>query len=133
MSDLWNIYSRLLDRFVDFAVLSVTFFISCGLFSVESGADLYVLMATYPAIVLVSIRLSKRVISGYSKLSGSSTRQILGNAIGIFVGTCIVLLLQQSLAVNGPVFASIVFSSFMSFFVLGTLSPIMYRSTTVHK
>ena len=133
MSDIRNADSRLLDRLVDFTVLSATFYVSCILLSVESGGNSLFQTLTYATILLVCVRLSKRAITSYNKSIGETSRQILGNATGIIVGTCVVLLLQKLLPTSAEIMVAVVLSGVMAFFILGTLSPIVHKTPMVHK
>ena len=126
MFDVQNTDSGRLHRLVDFVVLVATFYASCMLLSVESGGNLFFHILAYSTILLVSVRLSKRAIALYYQSIGGSTRKILGNAIGILIGTCIMLLLEKLLSNHSDHFVVIALSGVMAFFVLGTLSP-LYR------
>jgi hypothetical protein len=131
MSDIWNADSRLLDRLVDFTVLGATFYISCLLLSVDLGGSLFFQTLAYTTILLVCIRLSKRAITSYNKSIGKTTRKILGNATGILIGTCVVLLFEKILSTD--IIAVVILTGVMAFFILGTLSPIVHKTPIVHK
>jgi len=120
----------LLDLFVDFTVLGATFYISCKLLSVESGGSLFIHMFAYSAILLTFVRLSKRAIANCCKPVGESTRKILGNAIGVLIGTCIMLLLAKLLPNNSDFIPAIILSGFMAFFILGTLCPLVHKTSS---
>jgi hypothetical protein len=146
MFDVGNADSGRLYRLVDFVVLGATFYVSCMLLSVESGGSLFFHMLAYSTILLASVRLSKRTIANYScvylreqtianyhKSTGKSTRKILGNAIGILIGTCIMSLLEKLLSNHSDFIVAIILSGVMAFFVLGTLCPLMHKTSMVHK
>ena len=133
MSDIWNADSRLLDRLVDFTVLGATFYISCLLLSVDLGGSLFFQTLAYTTILLVCVRLSKRAIASYNKSIGETTRKILGNATGILIGTCVVLLFETILSTRGDIIAVVILTGVMAFFILGTLSPIVHKTPIVHK
>ena len=101
--------------------------------SVESGGGLFFQALAYSTILLVCVRLSKRVVTSYNKSISETSRQILGNATGIFVGTCVVLLLQILLSISAEIMVAVVLSSVMAFFILGTLSPIVHKTPIAHK
>ena len=128
-----NADSRRLHRLVDFVVLGATLYVSCTILSVELGSSLFFHMLAYSTILLAFVRLSKRAIANYYKLIGESTRQILGNAIGILIGTCIMLLLEKSLSNHSEIIVAIILSSVMAFFVLGTLCPFVYKTSLGNK
>ena len=125
--------SRQLDRLVDFAVLVATFYVSCMLLSVELGSSFFFQTLAYSTILLVFVRLSKRTVASYNKSTGETIRQILGNATGILVGTCVVLLLGKILSARGDIFVAVILSGIMAFFVLGTLCPLVHKTSLVHK
>ena len=133
MLDVRNADSRRLSRLVDFVVLGATFYVSCTILSVELGGSLFFHMLAYSTILLALVRLSKIAIANYYKLIGESTRQILGNAIGILIGTCILSLLEKSLSNHSEIIVAIILSGVMAFFVLGTLCPLLHKTSFVHK
>jgi len=133
MFNVRNADSRRLHRLVDFAVLGATFYVSCTNLAVELGGSLFFHMLAYSTILLAFVRLSKRAISNYYKLLGESTCQILGNAIGILIGTCIMLLLEKSLSYQSDIIPAIILSGVMAFFVLGTLGPLVQKTSLVHR
>jgi hypothetical protein len=95
MFDVRNADSERLNWLVYFVVLGATLFVSCMLLSVELGGSLFFHMLVYSTILLAFVRLSRRAIANYYKSVGECTRQVLGNAIGILIGTCIMLLLEN--------------------------------------
>jgi hypothetical protein len=133
MSGIRNADSKQLDRLVDFVVLSATFYASCMLLSVELGGGLFLQILAYSTILLVFVRLSKRAIASYNKSIGETTRQILGNATGILIGTCVVALLEKILLTRGDIIVVYILSGVMAFFILGTLSPIVNKTPIMHK
>ena len=133
MSNIRDTDPRLLDRLVDLTVLSATFYISCMLLSVELEGSLLLQAFAYLTILLVCVRLSKRAITSYNKSIGETTRKILGNATGILIGTCVVLLFGKILLIGGDIIVVVILTGVMAFFILGTLSPIVHKTPIVHK
>jgi len=133
LSEVRNADSRRLHRLVDFVVLGATFYVSCTIFSTESGGSIFFHMLAYSTILLAFARLSKRAIANYVKSIGESTRQILGNAIGILIGTCIMLLLEKLHSDHSDIIPAIIFSGVLAFFVLGTLGPLVHNTSLVHR
>ena len=133
MTDKRDTYPRLLDRLLDLVVLGITFFVSCMLFSVELEGGLFFQILAYSTILLVFVRLGKRAVVSYSRSVGETTRQILGNASGILIGTCVVLLAENILSTSDEIIVAVIFSSVMAFFILGTLSPIVHKTPIGHK
>lgn len=132
MSFIPNTDPRVLNRVVDYAVLGATFFVSSLLFSVASGSALIFQILAYSTILLVCVRLCKRAIVSYNKSIGEVSRQILGNGAGILIGTCIMLVLENLVSASDGIFAVVIFSSVMAFFILGTLSPIVHKTPIIH-
>jgi len=122
-----NANSGRLNRLVDFVVLGATFYVSCMLLSVELGSSLFFHMLAYSTILLAFVLLSKRAIANYYKSIGESTRKILGNAIGILIGTCIILLLEKLLSNHSDFTVAIILSGVLAFFVLGILCPFLMK------
>jgi len=133
MSDVRIADSRRLHRLVDFVVLGAMLYVSCAILSVECGGCLFFHILAYSTILLAFVRSSKRAIANYDKLIGESTRQILGNAIGILIGTCIMLLQEKLLLNHSEIIVASILSSIMAFFVLGTLCPLVYKTSLGHK
>jgi hypothetical protein len=133
MFNVRNADSGQLHRLVDFVVLGATFYASCMLLSVELGGSLFFHMLAYSTILLAFVLLSKRAIANYDKSIGESTRKILGNAIGILIGTCIMLLLEKLLSSHSDFTVAIILSGVMAFFVLGTLCPLVHKTSLGHK
>ena len=88
-------------------------------------------MAIYSTVVILSIILSQRWFCAY-KTIGEVSRYILADAVGILAGTCAVLILKSVVFTSVGFSAVIIFSSVISFFVLGTISPIV-RSADLRK
>jgi hypothetical protein len=132
-SDVLHADSGLLGRLVDFTVLGATFYVSCMLLSVELGSSFFFQTLAYSMILLVFVRLSKRTVTSYNKSIGETIRQILGNATGILVGTCVVLLLGNILSARSDILVAVILSGIMAFFVLGTLCPLVHRASSGHK
>lgn len=133
MFDVRNADSRQLHRLIDFVVLAATLYVSCMILSVELGGSLFFHVLAYSTILFTFVRLSKRAIANYYKSIGESMRQILGNAIGILIGTCIMLLLEKILSNNSEFIGAIILSGVMAFFILGTLGPIVHETSLGHK
>ena len=133
MLDMRNSDPRIINKVIDFVVLVATFFVSCLLFSAVKDDTLFLQTLAYSLTLLICMRLSKRAIVSYKKSVGEATRQILGNGVGILIGTCIMLVLEKLLLANGEIFVAILFSSAMAFFILGTISPIVHKASIMHK
>ena len=133
MSDIRNTHPKVLNRMVDFTVFCATFFFSCLLFSVASGNALLFQILAYSTLLLVCVILSKRALVSYNRSIGEASRQIIGNGAGILIGTCIMLVLGKLVSASSEIFVAVIFSSVMAFFILGTLSPIVHRSSISHK
>jgi uncharacterized protein YacL len=125
--------SERLHLLVDFVVLGATYYVSCMILSVELGGSLFFHMLAYSTILVTLVRLSKRAIANYYKSIGESTGKILGNAIGILVGTCIMLLIEKLLSNHNEIILAVILSSVMAFFVLGTLSSFARKTSLGHK
>ena len=82
----------------------------------------------YVCVLFVCVRLSKRAVFAYVHSSSRSLHVLLGNIVGLFVGSCIVLLIGQLLPAIQEMALVVVFSSITAFFILGTLSPMVKSS-----
>ena len=133
MLDVRNTDSGRLPRLIGFVVLGATFYVSCMIVSVELGGSLFFHTLAYSTILLAFVRLSKKAIANYYVLFGESMRQILGNAIGILIGTCIMLLLEKLFSNHSEITEAIILSGVMAFFVLSTLCPLVRKTSLVHR
>jgi hypothetical protein len=128
-----NAESKRFCCFVYFVVLGATLYVSCMLLSVELGGSLFFHLLAYSTILLALMRLSKRAIADYCKSIGEWTYQTLGNAIGILIGSCIMLLLEKLFSNHSNIVSVLIISGVISFFVLGTLCPLVHKSSVVHE
>ena len=133
MFEVLHADSRRSGRLVDFTVLGAGVYVSCMLLSVELESSSFLPTLTYSTILLIFMRLSKRVVASYNKSIGETICQILGNAMGILVGTWFVLLPGNILSARGDIFVAVILSGIMVFFVLGTLSPLVYKTSLRRK
>lgn len=133
MFDSLKADSKRLHRLTDFVVLIATFYAFCLLFAVELGGSLFAHMFAYSTLLLAFVRLSKRAIAHYYKSVSECIRQILGNAIGILIGTSIMLLLETLLLNHSGIVVAITLSSVMAFFVLGTFCPLAHKTSSRQK
>ena len=120
---------KLLNRLVDFVVLGMTFYFSCLVLSIELESGLFIQVLSYATIMLVFVQFCKRAIVSYKKSVSEISTQILGNAVGILIGTFIMLFLEILFSSNVELMVAIILSSVMAFFILGTLSPIVHKKT----
>lgn len=132
MSEFENTGSKLGDRLIEVTVLCAAFYTASRLLAVDAGASLFMHIAIYSMVVILSLSLSQKFLCAYESI-GEVSRYLLGNAVGIFIGTCLVLLLQYAVFRNVGFFAEVIFSSVIAFFVLGTISPIVYRGADLYK
>ena len=132
VSELENTGLKLVVRQIELVVLCAAFFIACQLFAIDIGESLFIHMAIYSTVVILSIILSQRWFCAY-KTIGEVSRYILADAVGIFAGTCGVLILQSVVSTSGGFSAVVVFSSVISFFFLGTISSMVRSSTKLCK
>jgi len=124
VSEFENTGSKLVIRLIEFGVLCTAFYSACQLFVVDIGESVFFYMAIYSTVVILSIILSQRWICAYRTI-GEVSRYILADAVGILVGACGVLMLQSFFFTSTGFPAVIIFSSVISFFVLGTISPMV--------
>jgi len=132
VSEFENTGSKSGDRLIEFIVLCAAFYIASRLLAVDTSASFFVLIASYSTVLNLSLSLSQKFLCAYESI-GEVSRYLLANAVGIFIGTCLVLLLQFAVFRNVGSFALVIFSSVIAFFVLGTISPIVYRSANFYK
>ncbi len=108
----------------------MTFYFSCLVLSIELESGLFIQVLSYATIMLVFVQFCKRAIVSYKKSVSEISTQILGNAVGILIGTFIMLFLEILFSSNVELVVAIILSSVMAFFILGTLSPIVHKKTS---
>jgi len=112
-------------QFVDFAVIGLTFILACSLLSIDFGSSSILYITIYSAVVLISVRLGKYLLFSNFSSSNRIVMTILGNAAGFIVGAFAMLILQSFLLEFKVAAAVIFIASFMAFFVLGTVAPLL--------
>lgn len=122
-------YLRLLDRFVCFTVLGGTFFLCCTIMSAELGNNLFLQILAYASIISIFISLSRRALNSYCQSIGIICHLILGNAIGIVISSCIMLLLGSLFLDQGVFTFVITVSGIMAFFILGVFCPLIHEAS----
>jgi len=119
-------------RFIDFAVIGLTFILACSVLSIHIGNSLFLYIAIYSTVLLVSVRLGKRLLLSHFSSSNRIAMTIMGNAAGIFVGAFAMLILQSFLPEFKVAAAVIFIACFMAFFVLGTVAPLLKCDSRVN-
>jgi hypothetical protein len=122
-----------MNRLVDFVVMGMTFYLSCLVLAIELGSGLYIQILIYATIMLVFVQIFKGAVVIYKSSVSENSRQILGNAAGILIGTLIMLFLESLSSNNEELTVVTILSSVMAFFILGTLSPIVQKNPIGHK
>lgn len=125
MSNVQNTRPRYFNQVLDFLILGLTFYLSCLVLSVDMSAGLAVQTILYASILIIFMRLARRWLITHLQNMKGITRQILGNAAGIVIGTCVMLLFERLLAFGGEMIVALIFSGVMAFFILGTLTPLV--------
>jgi hypothetical protein len=117
------------SELIDFIILGFIFFISCSYFSVIAQNDVLILSSLFALIVVIFSSLGKALHLKSKSFSNSFFKLLISNATGIASGALAVLLLGSFLLATPKDFVfSVVFSSIMAFFVLGTLYPLINKN-----
>lgn len=113
------------SRLIDFMVLSVTFYLSCSILLRLEGGNLTFQALIYASVVLLAIRFGRSLLKDALGSQNRIVGQVLYNAVGLCAGGLILSILSVLVPqLVGPLF-SIVVSSIIAFFILGTLSPLL--------
>ena len=118
------------NQAADFLVLAVTFYLSCRLLSSDNSAVLIIQALVYASTVLVCVNLCKSLLTRFNLALSGMIRQITCNATGIITATIAMLLVGSGVPGSSGLFAGLLFSSVMAFFVLGTLLPLLHKNTS---
>jgi len=133
VSEVHSTGSILVNRLLDITVFCIAFYIVWMLFVVETGVDFLLAMSVYSIVLTVSVSLCQIVSDLVFKSMGGVSRYILANATGIMIGASILLLAQVFVSIDIGIPAVVILSSFIAFFVLGTVSPIVHRGSKAQK
>ena len=116
------------SRLIDFFVVTLSFLVFALSTGWISSHPYMISLLIYVPIVLFSLRLSKRIIFVRCQNIQRVLTVLLGNFFGLLMGSLLVIGIGQlfpSFEINT---ALVLFSSLMSFFILGTLSPMVKSS-----
>ena len=116
------------SRLVDLLVITISFLAFALATGWASSHPLIINLFVYVFVVFPLLRLMKRFVFSYFKGNHRILTVIFGNFTGLFFGTLIVVILADIFPVVGINNQIVTFSSLMSFFVLGTLSPMVKSS-----
>jgi hypothetical protein len=114
-----------LNLVVNFLVLGFTFFLSCLLLSVGAEGDLFLQTVFYAATLVAFVCLTNWIAMRDNTVMNSLTRKIFSNAVGIMIGTCVILVFENLFATGSDFIAAVIFSGVTAFFILGTLAPLI--------
>lgn len=121
--------SKICAKFSEIIVLSLSFLLF-ALFSSNVDINQILISATiYSFISLFFMRLSRVFLSKVANSSIGVFNLLAENFIGLLVGSIIAFNLINLLMKLDNVIMILVFSSIMTFFVLGTFSPLMETPT----
>ena len=126
MKTEYNKKDNLLSATIDLGILLTSFLLASSLLSSSSldiGLSEQALL--FASIVTLSIQFVKALVPKALFRQSTILRSIIGSAIGVLIGALIFNTLCLYLII--PIGATTIVASFISFFVLGTISPIMHR------
>ncbi len=116
---------------VEFLVISITFFLSCSIVSTNSGGEILSKALIFALLVTVSLNVVRRIDTSIKKLGMPMLELMIRNAVGLIL-SMVVLLLANSLLSEGFIgIVESVVACIASFFVLGTLIPLVQHSEYV--
>ena len=118
----------LLTGIVDFLAVGCTFYVSCELLSVWGSGDILLYTLLYASVIMFSVKLGFICLSSLLKAANGTVRFMLCNAAGLALGAGAMLTLGVFVPELARDSIVIFFASFMAFFVLGTLSPLLKSS-----
>ena len=131
MLQLNKIQIDYMNRVADFGVLALTFYLSCLLLSVGNGIGLLLQALVYATIVFICVGLCRFLLTRLQLRVNGVTGQIVCNATGILVATLVMMIVSKVTSGDGKLIVALLFSSVMAFFVLGTLSSLVHKNTSV--
>ncbi len=112
-------------RFIDFMVLSGSFYLACYLLSIPVANNLIIQTFVYASTVLLVVVVGKRLLSTTLTSAGRVVKMIIINAFGLFIGAIIMLIFGYIFPELGDFTVAVLLASAMAFFVFGTLSPLL--------
>lgn len=117
--------SNIDSKLTDLLVLSSSFLIFSSFSNSMSHIDLTAGLVIYSVVLFVCMRIGKYFINPHTFSSIRAANVLLGNFAGLTVGSIISAFLIPLFTATHSVMSIIIFASFMAFFVLGTLSPLV--------
>lgn len=111
--------------FTNFIAICLIFSISGYLLVFDDFGSLWTASLGFAAVLLTAIELSKYICTRYWDIANPVIARMATNACGIIVGMSVMILLGVVLPTLNTMTGAVIFSSVMTFFVLGTLSSIL--------
>jgi hypothetical protein len=129
MNSIVKHHSKLIERIIDFIVLSTLFFLSCQIVPWSFDENIVVTSIIYAVVVIISIQLCNKLVQSVFKSTNSVIGLMLTYATGLLIGTCAMLAIAMlaigfNLSSMQGLSAVVILASIMAFFVLGTVFPL---------
>ena len=124
MNSIVKHHSKLIERIIDFIVLSTLFFLSCQIVPWSFDENIVVTSIIYAVVVIISIQLCNNLVQSVFKSKNSVIQLMLTYASGLLIGTCAMLAIGFNVSSMQGLSAVVILASIMAFFVLGTVSPL---------
>ncbi len=113
-----------IERIIEFIVVGSIFYITSHIIPTSSESNILIYSVVYSSIVFFSVCIGKHLVSVAITSSNPVICLMLRNATGLFIGTCIMLVLGIVISAIGDITMTVILASVITFFVLGTLSPL---------
>ncbi len=113
-----------IERIIEFIVVASIFYITSHIMPTSSESNILIYSVVYSSIVFFSVCVGKHLVSVVVTSNNPVICLMLWNAIGLFIGTCIMLVLGIVVSAIGDITMTVILASIIAFFVLGTLSPL---------
>ena len=116
------------SRITDIIVLTLSFLLFAMITEFESFFSLMLNLSLYVVVFFVCLRVGKRIFFGYIHSPKRCVNILFGNITGLSSGIIILSLIYLLFPGAIESMIAVVFASFMAFFILGTLSPMVKSS-----
>ena len=124
MNSIVKHHSKLIERIIDFIVLSTLFLLSCQIVPWSFDENIVLTSIIYAVVVIISIQLCNNLVQSVFKSKNSVIQLMLTYASGLLIGTCAMLAIGFNVSSMQGLSAVVILASIMAFFVLGTVSPL---------
>ncbi len=118
--------STVSQRIIEFILIGSIFYLSSYIVPTSSQSNILIYAIIYSGVIFFSVHLGKRMVSLAFSSVNPVAQLMLRNATGLVIGTCLMLIPGVVVSAASEMTITVILSSIFTFFVLGTLSPLVF-------